>query len=68
MKFFQPGDKCEVDLNGGLIDEPKWVEAVVTEPTHPRFGWTVAKTTDPFHPPTSRRPGWAQDEIREVNP
>ena len=69
MKLYQPGDRVEVNLNGGMGEiEPKWVPAVVTSTTDSRYGWTPATTTSPWHPRIQRGPGWAQDEIREATP
>ena len=68
MKLYQPGDIVEVDVNSGLSDVPNWVQAVVTNATDPRYGWTPATTTSPWHPRIQRGPGWAQDEIREATP
>jgi len=67
LKLYQPGDRVEVNLNGGMGDiAPKWVPAVVTSTTDSRYVWTPATTTSPWHPRIQRGPGWAQDEIREA--
>ena len=66
MILFKPGDVVEVDVNSGLSDTPRWVQAVVTGSTDSRYGWTPAVTTSPWHPRIERGPGWNPGEIREA--
>ena len=67
MKLFQPGDVVEVDVNAGLSDTPRWVQAIVVGSTDSRHGWTPAVTTSKWHPRIERGPGWLQTEIRETS-
>ena len=67
LKLYQPGDIVEVDVNSGMSDVPRWVQAVVTGMTDSRYGWTPAVTTSAWHPRIERGPGWTQGEIREAS-
>ena len=65
MNRYEPGDKVEVNIRGGITGEAQWVAAVVTGATHPTYGWTAAMTTSKSdYAVISRGPGWNQDEIR----
>ena len=64
MNRYEPGDKVEVNICGGIGSEAQWIPVVVTGATHPTYGWTAAMTTSKSdYAVISRGPGWNQDEI-----